>query len=134
LCPFWKEPLIIPFIILKPHPHGRRGVLDALFDFGAIVSNTPLQSASAFVKEEALKAAQEGGASSVVVVELTYPLIAEVKTSLRAVPSVIRFSLYSTESGAMLRQLQYTPPSPARNMEEDKKQAIEQTLRLFADQ
>lgn len=107
------------------------GVLDALFDLGAIVSNTPIQTKDAFVLDEALRSAKEGGASSVLVVELDYKVIPTKDIKNRPAPVTIHFTLYETDSGTIKNELKYIQQDPSLNAEEDKQRAVEQTRRLF---
>lgn len=107
------------------------GVLDALFDMGAIVSNTPIQRFSDFTKNEALQAAKDGGADSVLVVELKYLVIPEEKSKIRAVPGTIQFNLYSVESGRLLKQLTYKPSRPSESVDEDTQMAKQQTQLFY---
>lgn len=107
------------------------GVLDALFDLGAIVSNTPIQTKDAFILDEVLRSAKEGGASSVLVVELDYKVVPAKDTKIRPEPFTIHFTLYETDSGAVKNELKYIQQNPSLNAEEDKQRAVEQTRRLF---
>jgi len=108
------------------------GVLDALFDMGAIVSNTPIQSVSAFDTTEALQTAKEGGAETVLVVVLQYSVIPEEKSKLRAVPGAIQFSLYTIKTGQLMKQIQFRPSKTSDSVDEDKQIAKQQT-RFFMD-
>ncbi|WP_304222559.1 hypothetical protein [Gracilinema caldarium] len=110
------------------------GVLDALFDMGAIVSNTPIQNASSFELQKTLQKAQEGGASSILVVELVYFALPNTQKKERAAPAAAKFYRYSVVSGKLLKQIEYNLPSLSKNLEEDMQQAKEQTRRLFAKQ
>mgnify|MGYP005836050321 CR=1 FL=1 len=103
------------------------GVLDALFDMGAIVSNTPIQAFLSFDKNEALQLARDGGADSLLVVKLDYLIIPKEKTNIRPVPGTVHYSLYSVLSGKLLKQLSYNPSSLSERVEEDKNMAKQQT-------
>lgn len=110
------------------------GVLDALFDMGAIVSNTPIQNASTFALQKTLQEAQEGGANTILVVELVYLAIPNTQKKERAAPAAAKFYQYSVGSGKLLKQIDYNSPSLSKNIEEDMQRAKEQTRRLLVKQ
>lgn len=107
------------------------GVLDALFDLGVIVSNTPVQGSATFNRDEARQIAREGGADLLLIVDVTYPIIPEEKSKIRAVPSTVRFSLIAVDSGRLIKELQYIPTKQSETLDEDKETAKKQTQLLY---
>lgn len=144
-CGLWVEAETVFVSILEKTPDAalynfeaslgwESGVLDALFDMGSIVSNTPIQNAASFDLQKTLQDAREGGANIVIVAELVYLALPYGQKKERAAPTVVTFYHYSAASGKLLKQIDYLTPSLSKNIEEDIQWAQEQTRRLFAKQ
>ncbi|AEJ19590.1 hypothetical protein [Gracilinema caldarium] len=103
------------------------GVLDALFDMGIIVSNTPIENTSSFNIKETLQLARQGGADSVLVAQLTYAAIPNKTSQKRATPEVVHFYLYSVKTDQLIKQYMYTSSIQTENPEQDKEVAKKQT-------
>jgi hypothetical protein len=103
------------------------GVLDALFDMGHIVSNTPIETPSSFDIKETLHIARDGGADYVLVAQLNYTAIPDNTSQKRAIPAMIHFFLYSVKTDQLIKQAIYTSSILTENLEQEKEVAKGQT-------